>query len=262
MPNKNIYRTCLSQYSSSRIIDLPKENSPTSGCLVSGDQYHSSIRDFCEFIWNYGDIGLQTPSGNLYIDGVNVGEYEYQKHTGATYTYSSSSEIGSASENKILFLVARSITISGNGTVLKPNNSSNNSKNMLVIYSHTGITATGTSAKIQNKAANNQFNDNIKIINGTIPNYMGIITYAMHPRLTTNYHPATQGTPVSSSYLVTLYGNVGFPTDQYLSSNDGLLFGGNGSSGGSLSVDNATAQGSYGNLRKCFRRWRRWRWSS
>lgn len=54
MPNKNIYRTSLSQYSSSRIIDLPKENSPTSGSPVRGDQYHNSIKDFCEYIWLHG----------------------------------------------------------------------------------------------------------------------------------------------------------------------------------------------------------------
>ena len=54
MPNKNIYRTSLSQYSSSRIIDLPKQNSPTSGGPVRGNQYHDSIKDFCEYIWLYG----------------------------------------------------------------------------------------------------------------------------------------------------------------------------------------------------------------
>lgn len=248
MPNKNIYRTSLSQYSSSRIIDLPKENSPTSGGIVSGNQYHSSLKDFCEFIYNYGPNtpDLQTPTGDLYIDGVNVGQYEYIRET--SYYYNPSDSLGSSSENKILFIVAEDITIKGNGTILQPTNSTN-AKNALVIYSAGSIDSNFSNAKIRNKASSNSFNGTIKIINGTVNNNQGSYSFAMNPRLSTNWNNASPGFFINSSSLSYSYGNFGLPTSANLTSSDGVLFGGNGTSGGTLSESNQSAQGSYGNIR-------------
>jgi len=241
MSRTMLFRKSLSPYCSSRIIDLPKFNSPTSGCSVAGDQYFPTIKDFCEFLLANGTrSSLQSPSGNLYINGINIGEYEYEVYNGISI--SSNYDRGGANENKNYFLISSAgITINDNIT-LGPS-TANKAKRLFVIYSVGIIGGNNNLGKIANKAPLTEFSSHISVIYGSV----GGTGLYHHARLIPN--PIGGGgnsTSASSSPRIIIGGNRGLPETSVRAGTDGTMYPGNGGSGALSAGLGAFAQSGAG----------------
>jgi hypothetical protein len=253
---KEYLRTALQPYKSTKIIDIPMPNAPTSGGKIEGDQHFPSVKDFAEYILKYGIQGKQTPTGNLWINGANLGGYEYFYFQSSlsitTIETSGVNTYSSADRNKCYFLVVNgSITMSTG------------------LRFYTGSLATGVTGKkltcvyangnISNGSLTQTFNDN-PYFDFMGSNSTDVITEditilptpgggCQYPRISKIGHPNDAFAPNINSSVFTsapgtngLSGNSGgsvpFP--------EGKLFFGNGGSGMSSSIDSNTGQGSAG----------------
>lgn len=225
-------RKSLSPYCSSRIIDLPKFNYTSSGCTVDGDQYHPTIKDFCEFLLRNGTRNsLQSPTGNLYINGINIGTYEYEVYAGTTIT--TSYDRGGADENKNYFLIS-SAGITINNTITLGPSTTNKAKRLFVVYSVGDIVAASGVGYIQNKAPLTEFSSEISIIYGSIGG-TGLYHF---PRLAPSpYTYGGESIQISTSPRTIVSGSAGQPTSStpVFYGSDGIMHGGNGGSGAASS---------------------------
>lgn len=91
----------------------------------------------------------------------------------------------------------------------------------------------------------------IRVIDGSVSDSYSN-GYAMYPRLSNSIFPLTQPYALQSSSVVIALGTQGLPVNPVLTSTDGILCGGNGATGETLSYDGFFAVGGYANYGNAF----------
>lgn len=237
-------------------------HAPTSGAKIEGDQRFPSIKDFCEHILKYGTEGKQAPSGNLWINGANLGAYEYY-YAASSFTYTEPNpDLGaniysSTDSNKCFFFVCNgnltfgtSVPIMRPGTPVEVSGVRQIGKKIHCVYvkgnfTNGSLTSTGTTKKtIQGRGSNST--DVISEPITLMPTPAGQYLY---PR--TAYYsvygpgqPITGGTFSAGSFTI-FVGTDGYPRTSNVQYADGLMFYGTGGSG-AASSDAEYAQGGAG----------------
>jgi hypothetical protein len=226
-------------------------NAPTSGGSVEGDQHFPSVKDFAEYILKFGIAGKQAPTGNLWINGANLGAYEYYYSASSlsitTMETSGVNTYSSTDRSKCFFLVV-------NGDIsLSPG-----------LYFYTGsLNADIVGKKLTCIYANGN------ISNGSLVSGGGIAGFYFHGSNSTD-QPAEDITIISSPAGAYYYpriaktGDATYAQAQYIVSSaysstegtqppskrspsaDGKMFFGNGGSGMSASENSVGGIGSAG----------------
>lgn len=251
MTTKEYLRTALQPYKSNKIIDIPTVGSPSSGAKVEGDQHFPSIKDFCEHILKYGVEGKQAPSGNLWINGANLGAYEYY-YAASSFTYTEPNPVdvniySSTDSNKCFFFVCNgdltfgtSVPVMRPGTTVIVNGIRQIGKKMHCIYvkgnfSNGSLTSTGTSRKTvlgRGSSSTDTISEEITLLPSPAGQYL-------YPR--TAYYssngpglPAYAGTFSAGSFTI-FAGTDGYPRTSDVQYLNGLMFYGTGGSGATAS---------------------------
>ena len=262
MTTKEYLRTALQPYKSTKIVDIPISSAPTSGARIDGDQRFPSIKDFCEHILKYGIEGKQAPSGNLWINGANLGAYEYY-YAASSFTYTEPNPdaganiYSSTDSNKCFFFVCNgnltfgtSVAIMRPGTPVEVSGIKQFGKKIHCIYvkgnfSNGSLTSTGTSKKtIQGRGSFST--DVISEPITLMPTPAGQYLYPRTAYYSANGPglPAYSGNFSAGSFTI-FSGTDGYPRTSNVQYTDGLMFYGTGGSGASSS-DGEFTQGGAG----------------
>jgi len=241
---KDYLRTALQPYRSTKIVDIPMSNAPTSGAKIEGDQKFPSVKDFAEYILKYGELGLQTPTGNLWINGANLGGYEYYYYPNAlTYTnpnvFAASNIYSSNDQNKCYFFVCRgNLTLNADMTT---GITDSRGKKLTCVYVKGNILTNGPQRIINSYGSPST--DTVAEPITILPSPAGSYLY---PRTSNTPYPnqAYAFLGVSSPFVI-FNGVDGFPRDTN-PDNDGLMYFGNGGSGATSSENNGQSRGGAG----------------
>ena len=256
MTTKEYLRTALQPYKSTKLIDIPMPNTPTSGGKVEGDQHFPSVKDFAEYILKYGIQGKQAPTGNLWINGANLGAYEYfyfqsslsitTMETSGVNTYSS------ADRSKCFFLVVNgSISLSAGLRFYTGSLATGvTGKKLTCIYANGNI----TNGSLTPSYSNNPYfdfmgSDSSDVVTEDITILPTPGGNCLYPRIAkTGYTSDAISPMIFSSAFTSVNGNSGMSGNSggSVPFPEGKMFFGNGGSGMSSSIDNTNGQGSAG----------------
>jgi hypothetical protein len=262
MTTKEYLRTALQPYKSTKVVDIPMSSAPTSGAKIDGDQRFPSIKDFCEHILKYGIEGKQAPSGNLWINGANLGAYEYY-YAASSFTYTEPNpDLGaniysSTDSNKCFFFVCNgdltfgySVPVMRPGTPVEVSGVKQIGKKIHCVYvkgnfSNGSLTSTGESRKLiigRGSASTDVISEEITLM----PTPAGQYLYPRTAYYSSNGpgQPATGPTINTGSFTI-VAGGDGYPRTTNVQYSDGLMFYGTGGSGAASSEGEA-AQGGAG----------------
>lgn len=253
MTTKEYLRTALQPYKSTKLIDIPLPNAPTSGATIEGDQRFPSVKDFAEYILKFGVAGKQAPTGNLWINGANLGAYEYYysasslsvttMETAGVNTYSS------ADRNKCFFLVVNgSISLSPNLEFYTGSSTTNSKgKKLTCVYANgnisngslvNGSTFDYSSFSFDGSTSTSEIAEDVTIMSSPAGQYL-------YPRISKTAYPYdASANYISSASFASTEGNS--PPSMLTPDADGKMYFGNGGSGMSASDGGVGSIGSAG----------------
>lgn len=259
MTTKEYLRTALQPYKSTKLIDIPMPNAPTSGGTVNGDQRFPSIKDFCEYILKYGTEGKQAPTGNLWINGANLGAYEYY-FVNSSFSYTEPNPVdvniySSTDSNKCFFFVCNgNLTVSAPsvlaGTSVEVSGVKQLGKKIHCIYVKGNFTnGTSTSTGASFKSVYGRGSPSTDVITEPIVLMPTPAGQYLYPR-TANVTYYNGGNPILAPTLTAgtfaiSSGTDGYPRTSTPEYTDGIMFLGTGGSG-ATSSDYYLSQGGAG----------------
>ena len=256
MTTKEYLRTALQPYKSIKLIDIPMPNAPTSGGKVEGDQHFPSVKDFAEYILKFGIAGKQAPTGNLWINGANLGTYEYYYSASSlsitTMETSGVNAYSSTDRSKCFFLVVNGNISLNQGLRFYTGSltSGVTGKKLTCIYANGNIwNGALTPTYTGNPYFDFMGSDSTDVITEDVTILPTPGGDCLYPRIAkTGYTNNAISSSINSSAFTSINGNNGtsgnfggsvpFP--------EGKLYFGNGGSGMSSSSNNNTGQGSAG----------------
>jgi len=252
---KEYLRTALQPYKSTKLIDIPMPNAPTSGGKIEGDQHFPSVKDFAEYILKFGTAGKQTPTGNLWINGANLGAYEYYYSASSlsitTMETAGVNTFSSADRNKCFFLVVNGNISLNQGLKFYTGSSTSGvtGKKLTCIYANGNIwNGALTPTYTSNPYFDFMGSDSTDVITEDITVLPSAGGGLLYPRISkTGVSSTAVSYLVNSSAFTSVSGNNGGNGNTgSVPPVDGKLFFGNGGSGMSASENNNAGRGSAG----------------